>query len=93
MSLYTGVTSNADFSKLTAVVFTGCGYIYHSTDDGNSWTQTDSDEACLLQWNCLAASADAKTLLITDSMTRNVHASAAYGHTWFQVFKASTYKI
>ena len=88
-----GVSASDNFSNLLAIVYTGCGYVYHSQDEGSSWTRTDSDESCTLKWGCLSVSSDTKTLLLTDVITRNVHASADRGYTWYQVFAASTFKL
>ena len=91
--LWTGVSASDDFSHLLAITYTGCGYVYHSSDDGATWRRTDDDETCKLKWGCLAASADAQTVLITDVQTKNVHASSDFGETWYQVFKASASKL
>ncbi|MGA2281611.1 MAG: hypothetical protein ABSG80_15060 [Verrucomicrobiota bacterium] len=54
------IASSADGTKWIAVFYSGPGYIYVSTDSGNTWTQTSSMNSS--SWDAVASSADGNKL-------------------------------
>jgi len=54
------IASSADGTKWIAVFYSGPGYIYVSTDSGNTWTQTSSMNSSF--WDAVASSADGNKL-------------------------------
>ncbi|MGD0209290.1 MAG: hypothetical protein ABSC89_16965 [Verrucomicrobiota bacterium] len=54
------IASSADGTKWIAVFYSAPGYIYVSTDSGNTWTQTSSPNSS--SWRAVASSADGNKL-------------------------------
>jgi photosystem II stability/assembly factor-like uncharacterized protein len=73
------VTSDASGTKLAAVVYSG--YIYTSTDSGNTWVQKTSDVG--RNWRSITSSADGSKLAAVVS-GGYIYTSTDSGNTWVQ---------
>jgi hypothetical protein len=69
------VAMSADGTKQTAV--DNCGWIYVSTDSGNTWTAKDSNR----RWRCVAMSADG-TIQTAVVWGGQIYVSTDSGNTW-----------
>jgi len=91
--LWIGVVANTDFSTVAASLYTGDPYFYTSFDSASSFTASEFSEYENFTYACLAADSSLSHIILTDSITRNVHLSEDYGGFFEQVFAADVYGL
>ena len=80
-----GLVSNEDGSWVVAIIKHTMKYVWASDDGGKTFFNINKEEKN--EWNCLAASKDLNTMMLTDDVSRNVHISFDLGYSWTQVYK------
>ena len=83
---WVGLVGSSTTGTMLAAMATGYNYTFKSTDSGQTWEQGEQPES--MQWGCLAASNDMSRMILTDSITRNVHMSQDQGDHWYQAYDA-----
>ena len=81
---WVGIVSNQDGTWIVGVIKHKMKYVWASSDGGATYSCINDEE--INDWGCLCASKDLQTMMLTDTVSRNVHISMDYGYTWTQIY-------
>ena len=83
-----GLLSNDDGSWIVGVIRHKLEYTWASSDGGATFTCINDEE--INDWGDLCGSKNLATMLMTDSVSKNVHISVDYGYSWTQVYNGAS---
>lgn len=82
-----GLLSNEDGSWIVGVIRHKLQYAWASDDGGKTYKCINDEE--INDWGVVCGSKNLQTMMMTDTVSKNVHISVDYGYTWTQIYSGA----